>query len=152
MFCSNCGKPDQAVNSYCRACGEFINQSSGTSLRFGGSTPGQNVNSILVLGAIGTLLSLLAAVAMYWTNFSVPAVLFFAAAVLICNAGWHLSNLYVGVKLKKRLSGSRDNSVDVPNTGNPAVTRDLLTHPVPETFTPDSVTDETTRQLTKTRR
>lgn len=144
MFCSNCGKPDQAENGYCRACGEFLADPSRSSLiAFGGKTPQQNVNAINILSVLAAIASILAAVWMYKTQFSVPVALYFGAAMLICNAIWHLSNLSVGIKLKRRL-GKAKNPTDTS-----AKTNELLPEMNQQDIIPASVTEKTTLHLSE---
>lgn len=145
MFCPNCGRADQAENSYCRQCGGFLaapNQSG-----FGGITPRQNVNSITVLAAIGAIVSLLSALWMYYTRFSIPIVLYLGAAVLLCNAAWHIANIFTARKLASRIlkseNGRLQDQAELPNAGaaellNPADNRDYI---------PATVTENTTRRL-----
>ena len=83
MFCPSCGKPDQSENSYCRQCGEFLSKGGPG---FGGVTPRDNINSISILSGIGAAVSVMIALWMYKTRFSVPIVLYLGAAVLLCNA------------------------------------------------------------------
>ncbi|MDQ3321731.1 MAG: hypothetical protein M3525_04750 [Acidobacteriota bacterium] len=105
MFCPNCGKAEQTENTYCRSCGAFLNGGNKLSIfSFGGISPRQNVQTINILSVAASIISLLAGIWMYATNFNVPVVLYFAASILLCNAFWHFSNFLVGMKLKKRLN------------------------------------------------
>lgn len=151
MFCSNCGKADQTSNTYCRSCGQFLRTaSSGPIAAFGGITPRENVNSINLLSVIATIASLVTVILMYLTAFNEPVILYLAAAILICNAGWHISNLIVGLKLRRRLGLTAADNDEVVNRQEElpaAETRELL--PVGDAASPLplSVTEETTKNL-----
>lgn len=104
MFCPNCGKSDQSENSYCRSCGEYLNTKGQGIIAFGGRTPRENINSIIYLSLIAGFLSLIAGISMYITKFNAPLALYFGAAILLCNSGWHVSNAFVSWRLKRRLN------------------------------------------------
>jgi ribosomal protein S27AE len=105
MFCPDCGKSEQIVNTYCRNCGVFLADANKLSrLSFGGISPQQNVRTINILSFAASIISLLSAIWMYATRFNIPVVLYLGAVILLCNAAWHFSNLVIGMKLKKRLN------------------------------------------------
>lgn len=147
MFCPKCGKADQKKNSYCRQCGEFQPDLKAlSSLSFGGNTPQQNARTISILSLIAAFISLLTAIWMYVTHFNVPFILFLAAAILLCNAFWHLSNFYVVRKLAGRIDPKNADE----QTGNALTTKEQQALPVADTndlVAPDSVTENTTRKL-----
>lgn len=148
MFCPNCGKSEQIENSYCRRCGEFLNYSNKHSaLSFGGNSPQQNVNTINILSLIAAFISLFAGIWMYATQFNVPIVLYFAAAILLCNTGWHLSNFIVGTKLKKRLNQAKEKLFETDKHLQSAKTKELLPEANFENYVPTSITENTTKHL-----
>jgi hypothetical protein len=148
MFCPNCGNPDQEENTYCRQCGEFlVGTKSLGAFSFGGVTPRQNVNAISLLSLIAALLSLLAALWMYITKFNLPIALYLGAAILLCNAFWHLANIYTARKLASRIlqnpRGDEKGQTAMPR----AETRELLEPADMSSVIPATVTENTTRQL-----
>jgi hypothetical protein len=153
MFCPNCGRSDQEENSYCRQCGEFL---VGTkrlgAFNFGGVTPRQNVNAISLLSLIAALISLLAALWMYITKFNFSLALFVGAAVLLCNAFWHLANIYTARKLASRIlqntKGEEKGQTAMPGPE----TRELLEPADMGDHIPATVTENTTRQLVTPKR
>jgi hypothetical protein len=147
MFCPNCGKSEQIPNSYCRQCGEFLNSKNGSISKYGGNSPLENLSSINGLSLIGGVFSLFAAFWMYATKMNIPIVLYFAAAILICNAGWHFSNFFVGVKLKRRLKTARQELSQSQNQVQSAATKELLPESDLTNFVPASITENTTREL-----
>ncbi|MGC2235264.1 MAG: hypothetical protein WA584_03835 [Pyrinomonadaceae bacterium] len=151
MFCPKCGIADQKENSYCRKCGEFLpDLNKITKNSFGGDTPQENVRSISSLSLIASVVSLLVAISMYATNHSVPFVLHLAAAVLLCNAFWNLSNFYVVRKLAARLNQKRDYTGEqqiLPENKSDSSQMKLPKADTNEFITPDSITENTTRKL-----
>ncbi len=147
MFCPNCGKPEQIPNSYCRQCGEFLNFKSGSISKYGGNSPLENLSSINGLSLIGAVFSLFAAFWMYATKMNIPIVLYFGSAILICNAAWHFSNFFVGIKLKRRLKTARQKLSQPQNQVQSAVTKELLPEAEFESYVQKSITEHTTREL-----
>lgn len=148
MFCPNCGNAEQTPDTYCRSCGEFLTSSSLPGrLAFGGRTPQQNLTSINVLSLIAAILSFHVGIWMYLTQFNVPFVFYLGAAVLLCNAAWHLSNFVIGMRLKKRLNNAKEDSVENVRRVSPVVTRELLPLGNQADAVPISVTEDTTKHL-----
>lgn len=148
MYCPNCGKSEQVADTYCRACGGFLTKPGSSSrMKFGGTTPQQNLTSINVLSLIAAFSSLLVGIWMYLTNFSLPAALYLGAALLMCNAVWHLTNFVIGTRLKRRLKGVKQMPAGeiVPIVASH--TSELLPAANPADQIPDSVTEDTTRHL-----
>lgn len=150
MFCPNCGNADQKELSYCRDCGEFLNDPNKPSrLNFGGNSPQQNVWVINFISLFAALLSLFAGIWMYATKFNVPIVLYFAAAILICNAGWHFSNLIVGMKLRRRLNQTKKEIPRTEKQFSAARTKELLPEADLSSVVSVSVTENTTKILSE---
>ena len=153
MFCPTCGKSDQIVNSYCRSCGEVLIDSNAISkFNIGGITPQQNIKVISFLSFFASIISLLAGVWMYYTSFNVPIALFLGAAVLLCNAGWHISIFIVGMKLRKRLKTTSSKVFDAKdeiqfNTTKTINTIELLPEARFADYVPITVTEKTTKNL-----
>ncbi len=148
MFCPKCGNADQIENTYCRSCGEFLNYSNKSSaLSFGGNTPQQNVSAINILSLIAAAFSLFTGIWMYATQFNVPMVLYFAAAILICNAFWHFSNFFVGMKLKKSLNNARSDLAEKSENIHSTKTQELLPEADLNNIVPPSIVENTTRKL-----
>lgn len=63
MFCPNCGKGENAPDTYCRNCGEFLTDFSGNSSLLtrilGANTPDKRVNVGLAFDVLTFVLSLL---------------------------------------------------------------------------------------------
>ena len=153
MFCPSCGKPEQSPETYCRACGQYLKDpEAGAIAAFGGRTPSQNVTAINVVSVIGAIASVVIGVLMYLTRFSEPIILYLAAALLLCNAVWHVSNLVAGVKLRRRLTPrlsppSQPEPVPHQDELSSVETRDLLPVGDPAVPVPLSVVEDTTTNL-----
>ncbi len=146
MYCPNCGKSDQTENTYCRQCGEFLPDLNKNALmRFGGVTPQQNANIIGYLSLFASIISLFGGLWMYATGFNVPVVLWLGAALLICNAIWHVSNFYTVKKLSKRLNPIEKDSLR--HLEDKAVLQKELNEADFSDAVPISVTEKTTRKL-----
>lgn len=154
MFCPKCGKSEQSPETYCRACGEFLKDpNAGAIAAFGGRTPTQNVRVINVISVIGAIASVVVGILMYLTRFNEPIILYLAAALLLCNAAWHVSNLFAGMKLRRKLT---QGSSPQPSQADPvlqhdelpgAETRELLPVGDPAVPVPLSVVENTTKDL-----
>jgi hypothetical protein len=149
MFCPNCGKSEQIPNSYCRQCGEFLNFKTGSTSKYGGNSPLENLGSINSLSLIGAIFSVFAAVWMYATQMQIPIVLYFGAVILLCNAAWHFSNFFVGVKLKRRLKTARQELSKSQNQVPTSVTKEFLPQADFESYIQKSITENTTKELIK---
>ena len=114
---------------------------------FGGTTPRQNANAITGLSLIAAVVSIVVGVLMYLTRFNEPLILYLAAAILVCNAGWHLSNFAVGLKLRKKLSGGSSQKTDSQTALPPAATTELLEVGTPPAPLPLSIVEDTTKDL-----
>ncbi len=109
MFCPSCGKSEQSAYTYCRSCGIWLadfTKKKHTS--FGGNTPQENVNVGLFLNSVSSLAGFLSAIALYWTFLGIegaPPVVYLVAAFYLCIGFWQASNVYIGLKLRKRFTG-----------------------------------------------
>jgi len=154
MYCQNCGKADQKENTYCRQCGNFLPDLKAISaLDLGGSTPQQNARTISFISLFAAVFSLFVGVWMYLTQFNVPVVLYLAAAVLICNAFWHLSNFYVVRKMTNRLKPEqKDSNIEnqlILEGKSEAYQKVLTGGDISEFAIPESIVEETTKNLTE---
>ncbi len=107
MFCPNCGKGEQAVNSYCRDCGEWLpDVKKSVSLAFGGSSPAENIRITLFLNALGAVVCLAMAVALVWKYYGTSffeSLITLAATLFFVIAVFQISNIYALFKLRRSL-------------------------------------------------
>jgi hypothetical protein len=160
MFCSNCGKSDQVLNTYCRQCGEFLPDYADKKRNFamGGNTPEEQIRVNLVLNFLSGMVSLILAILLYATFWNKPEtspIIYIVAAFLLAMCGWQFSTFRVGLKLKKtfdrrKLGDEIENSVQNDNSAfQPAQTKDLLPEADFANFVPITVTENTTKHLSE---
>lgn len=160
MFCPNCGKDEQALNTYCRQCGEFLPDHSDKKRSFsmGGNTPEEQIRVNLVLNFLSGTVSLILAILLYATFWNKPEtspVIYIVAAFLLAMCGWQFSTFRVGLKLKKTFE-LRKNGGEIENAmpGDKSVfqsakTKDLLPEADFTDVVPTSVTENTTKHLSE---
>ena len=110
MFCPNCGAAEQAVDSYCKRCGEWLpDLKRRRGRRFVSATPEQLLNKVLVLGVLSSLASLVATMFLIAADAGgsagkavVPAAMFTLIACL-----WQFISTLIGRRLKRRLASAR---------------------------------------------
>lgn len=163
MYCPHCGKGEQAADSYCRGCGEFLPDVTGTSYlikKLMGASKPETLNTVnLALSLVTALSSLLLLVLLngYFdaqqtrTGEPAPPVTYLVYAFLVAVAAWQGLSFAVGLRLKSKLSGRRttggseasaDERVDLPEGGGQALPPADF-----ENVVPPSVTEEQTRRL-----
>ena len=118
MFCPTCGADSQNAKAYCKRCGEWLPDiKTRTRSGFGGETPQQNIFTGLFLSALSALAALFSAIALYATYLGSGEAkwsVYVAAAFCLCIAGWQASSFIVGLKLRKRLTNSRQDLEAMP--------------------------------------
>ena len=160
MFCPNCGKADQALNTYCRQCGEFLPDHTDKKRNFamGGNTPEEQIRANLILNFLSGTVSLILAILLYaafWNKPETSAIIYMVAAFLLAMCGWQFSTFRVGLKLKKtfdrRKSGSEiENATQVDKSVfQSAQTKDLLPEANFTNIVPATVTENTTKHLSE---
>jgi flagellar basal body-associated protein FliL len=156
MFCPNCGKADQTINSYCRQCGEFLPDfNAKNKTAFGGSTPEEQIKMNLTLSLMSAIVSFILALMLYVSFFKrtdTPVIIYIVAAFLLTICGWQASTFAIGLKLKKHFQKRRNENqpetiqAEQAQLPTPA-TKDLLPEANFENIVPESVTEHTTRKL-----
>ncbi len=158
MFCPNCGKAEQALNTYCRQCGAFLPDHSDKKRSFtmGGNTPEEQIRVNLVLNFLSGTVSLILAILLYatfWNKTETSQIIYLVAAFLLAMCGWQFSTFRVGLKLKKTFE-RRKNGGEIENAmlGDKSVfqsatTKDLLPEAGFSNAVPTTVTENTTRHL-----
>jgi len=155
MFCPNCGKAEQTVNTYCRGCGEFLLDSTNkTRLVFGGNTAEDQINVNLFLNFLSGCVSFILAVLLYitfWGRGETLPIIYIVAGFLLAMCGWQFSSFRVGIKLKKTFAERKSivqNTAELnENRFQTAETKDLLSEADFSNVVPASVTENTTKHL-----
>lgn len=159
MFCPNCGKSEQSLNTYCRQCGEFLPDYSDKKRTFsmGGNTPEEQIRVNLILNFLSGAVSFILAIVLYATFWGKPdtsPVIYMVAAFLLAMCGWQFSTFRVGLKLRKTFE--RRKNIDIENAGRveknifeSIKTKDLLPEADFSNVAPTSITENTTKTLTE---
>ena len=155
MYCPNCGKADQKENTYCRSCGEFLQDSSKKSkMAFGGSTPEEQINVSLFLNLLSAVISLILGIALYWTTLDKgepPAIIAIVVTFLFVMSVWQFSTFAVGLKLKKTFRKRKSNAEKEESSNEKtlaaAKTKELLNEADFSDIVLTSVTENTTKHL-----
>lgn len=156
MFCPNCGKDKQKKDTYCRSCGEFLPDYEKIKNRgIKTKTPEENIKTSLFLSLFSSLVSFIMAVLLFVTHLgreNTHPIIYLSAAFFIVIGVWQIANVSAGLRLKKQF-GKRKENVETDESReksiNPAKTAELLNEADFSNTVPASVTDRTTRNLTK---
>ena len=126
MFCPNCGKAEQAPESYCRSCGKFLADVSGKSYLLnkllGGQTPETQVTVNMVINLVTALISaLLLGFLNGWydaqyarTQEAAPPVLYLVYIFLGLVTVWQVLSFLIGMRLRSKISGRRTAETATP--------------------------------------
>ena len=160
MYCSSCGKAEQALNTYCRQCGEFLPDHSDKKRGFamGGNTPEEQIRVNLILNFLSGTVSLILGILLYATFWNKPEtspVIYIVAAFLLAMCGWQFSTFRVGLKLKKTFD-RRKSGDEIENAKQAeksvfqsAKTKDFLPEANFTDIVPTTVTENTTKHLSE---
>lgn len=153
MFCSNCGKADQAAGTYCRQCGTFLTDNTKIARRgFGGDTPQEQIRTNLYLNFMSGVVSVVSAILLYIIVSGDPIygkqqVIYAIAAFLLAMGGWQFSAFIVNLKLRKSFQQNRP-TVEEQTPGQMGrKTSELLPEANFSEMVPPSIVENTTRHL-----
>jgi len=158
MFCPNCGKSEQSLNTYCRQCGEFLPDNKDRNRKFsmGGNTPEEQIRVNLILNFLSGAVSFILAVLLYatfWNKSGTSQIIYLVAAFLLAMCGWQFSTFRVGLKLRRTFEKRKTNDENAArvekNVFQPAKTKDLLPEADFSNVAPTSITENTTKTLTE---
>jgi hypothetical protein len=160
MFCPNCGKAEQTLNTYCRQCGEFLPDYKDKKRNFtmGGNTPEEQIRVNLFLNFLSGTVSLILAILLYATFWGKPEtspIIYIVAAFLLAMCGWQFSTFRVGLKLKKTFERRKsDGETEQSAQGDKTVfqsakTKDLLTEADFSNVITPTITENTTKTLSE---
>lgn len=117
MFCPSCGKGEQAPDSYCRSCGEFLTDFSAKSYLVHRLLGGASPRAQLTFGIVINMMTGLAAALLLGflkghydalhdrTGEAPPRVIFYVYVFLGLVLLWQLLGLAVNNRLKRKLGG-----------------------------------------------
>ena len=168
MFCPKCGNADQQPESYCRKCGEFVADYSGSSYVLskilGGSAPSTQINvnlfiNLLTIFACFLLLGFLNGhydAVQERTGEGPPTVIYLVYAFLVTISAWQIFSLVVGARLRAKLASTKHvpGSPDSRSSRNTLADADTNVLPPHHEEVPGSarhsVTEEPTKILNRT--
>jgi hypothetical protein len=111
MFCPHCGTGEQSADAYCKRCGEWLPSMKGLVRHgFGGTTPEQNLRTLLWLTACSAATALVLAIIFFVTDAGAANqgfLLRLARSFFFVIALWQFSILYIGYNLQQRLKKGR---------------------------------------------
>ena len=169
MFCPNCGKGEQTPDSYCRNCGQFLNDLSGKSYLInkllGGSNPETQVSVNLTINVVTTMTSvlLLGFLNGYYdslyarTGQGAPPVIYFVYVFLGLVAAWQTLGFLVNLRLKRKLGKRKQELSQIASSADESAvpsgqTQKSLPQADFDNIVPPSVTENSTRTLNKAAR
>jgi hypothetical protein len=164
MFCPNCGKGDQSVDTYCRSCGEFLpslsDRFSLISKALGMSTPGRQLGVSLTINLLTGILSFL--LLMFLNGYfdalatrtaePTPTIIYVVYLFLGLVAGWQFLSFVINLRLRAKFtgkSGGKAHSGSTVNETNPLGGSVISSLPEADLgrSAPASVTEDRTRIL-----
>jgi len=155
MFCPNCGKADQTVNSYCRQCGNFLPDFDNLKKRE--TSPEEHFKVNLVLNIMSGVVSITLAILLYsffLGKQNAPPIIYITAGFLTAMFAWQVQIFIRNLKLKDQLLKKNKSVVETSEEKilNGAETKRLLNEPDYNDYIPASVTEYTTKNLKEKRR
>ncbi len=148
MFCPNCGTSDQATDTFCRECGNFLPDFA--ALERKRITPQQHLTASSVLNVMTAAVSAGLAIALYirfLPDSGTPFIIYLTAGFLTAIFFWQVQVIWRNIQLRKALPKD-PSETKVRNTGFQAPkTGPLLPKGNPEEFIAPSVVEDTTRRL-----
>ena len=169
MFCPNCGKGEQAPESYCRSCGEYLTDYSAKSYLvnklLGGAGPRSQVRINIAINMLTGLASslLLGFLNGHYdalrerTGEGPPRVIYYVYVFLALVLVWQVFGLIVNSRLKKKMDGEKKQKqkplpaaqdADQDAVAPPPERKSLQTGRM-DPIEPESVTQQTTKRLDK---
>ena len=161
MFCPNCGRSEQRLDTYCRGCGEFLADSSNPlsilSRLVGANTTGQQITLSLVINGVTAAVSAFLIVFLigYFdgrearTLEPAPSIVYLVYVFLGLVAAWQLFSFAINLNLKTRFS--KKTEITTPGLGERETSSSAQALPEAdlENVVPRSVTEDKTEILNK---
>jgi len=153
MYCPNCGKADQAPETYCRQCGVFLADLSRLTKQE--SPPEENLKVNQVLSLMTVIASFALAILLYAIlgfRENTHWLIYLTAGLLIAIGAWHIQTfirtrrLRTQWKRREELKRAKD-----PTPPTDPSTSKLLSTPAQDSATPATITEDTTLDLSETK-
>jgi len=154
MFCPKCGKADQSPETYCRQCGNYLNDYSKPAKKT--VTPEQHLTANAVLNLMTAITSLTLAILLYSIFLGrqdTPVIIYVTAGFLMAMTAWQVQTFWRTILLRKHFKKhkineqtSTENQTEPPYLA-PKTTNELLPEADFKDYVPASVVEKTTRKL-----
>ncbi len=158
MFCPKCGKSEQSPETYCRQCGNYLQDYTKPPKRE--NTPEQHIKANIFLNLLTAITSLTLAIVLYVVFLpkeDTPMIIYITAGFLTAMTAWQIQTFWRTLLLrkhfKKRKADAAHQTAEVtkenvePPTFESIPTRELLNEADLSNIVPSSVTENTTRHL-----
>ena len=155
MFCPKCGAAEQTVESYCRACGTFLPDFEAAVKKEISIEEHLKINSFFSLAS--AVVGIALAITLYATLISphnAPIVVYITFGFLMAMSAWQIQT-FIRTRIVKRQVAKLKPKSAAPEITMPAAeppATKSLNSPDMESYVPASVTERTTRNLTKSER
>lgn len=155
MYCPNCGKAEQKINTYCRQCGSFLPDFDKVAKRE--ISPEEHLKANSVLSLMTAIVSLSLAILLYVLFLGkddTPVIIYITAGFLTAMCAWQVQTFWRTLKLKKQIV-NKNNRPEVSEKYedkkilSPAPTKEFLNEADLSHIVPASVTEYTTKNLTE---
>ncbi len=149
MFCPNCGKSDQEINTYCRQCGKFLPDFD--KLKKRETSPEEHLKVNTVLNVMSAVVSITLAILLYsffLGQENTPPVIYITAGFLTAMFFWQAQIFWRNILLKRQIPKRNINSAsENEKLSEKSKTENLLSEADLSDFIPASVTEYTTKNL-----
>lgn len=154
MFCPKCGKADQSPETYCRQCGNYLNDYSKPAKKT--VTPEQHLTANAILNLMTAITSLTLAILLYsifLNKQDTPIIIYVTAGFLMAMTAWQVQTFWRTILLRKHFKKHKNNEQTVAEnqTEQPYLATKPTNQQLPEAdfkdYVPASVVEKTTRKL-----
>jgi hypothetical protein len=158
MFCPICGKADQLSETYCRQCGNYLNDYTKPAKKT--VTPEQHLTANIVLSLLTAVTSLTLAILLYSIFLGkqdTPVIIYATAGFLTAMTAWQIQTFWRSLLLRKHFKKQKRETSNQLNTDpeqqffESKPTRELLNEADLSNVVPLSVIENTTKKLNKVR-
>ncbi len=152
MFCPNCGKSDQRVETFCRQCGLFLPDFDNVKPREIPPEEHLKANSLLnIMTAVASLTLAILLHVYFYGRENTPVIIYITAGFLTAMFAWQAQVFWRNLKLKKHFKkreaiAGRKQETETP-TLESKPTNELLPEADFKDHVPASVIEKTTRKL-----
>jgi ABC-type nickel/cobalt efflux system permease component RcnA len=153
MYCPNCGKADQAPETYCRQCGVFLADLSRLTKQE--SPPEENLKVNQVLSLMTVIASFALAILLYAIlgfRENTHWLIYLTAGLLIAIGAWHIQTFIRTRRLRRQWKRREEfkRAKDPAPLHDPSTSK-LLSTPAQDSATPATITEDTTLDLSETK-